>query len=53
LDIDDILVGKILYRIPSDISRYGTKYRTSYHMKNIHMIASINYMQLFKTSLGS
>ena len=42
------------YRIPGDISRYGTKYqtsnRTSYHM-NIYVIAYINYMKLLKVSL--
>ena len=43
------------YRIPDDISRYGTKYRTSnqtsYGTKNIHVIAYINHMKLFKASL--
>jgi len=45
------------YRIPDDISRYDTKYRTSnhtsYQTKNIHVIAYINHMKLFKASLRS
>jgi len=45
------------YRIPGDISRYGTKYqtsnRTSYQMKNIHVIAYRNHMKLLKTILWS
>ena len=45
------------YQIPGDISRYGTKYRTSnwtsYQMKNIHMNVYINHMKLLKISLES
>ena len=54
-DISDISVDKIIYRILGDISRYGTKYqtsfRTSYTMKNMHVIAYINPMKLLKASL--
>ena len=46
----------ILYRISGDISRNGIKYRTpfrtSYRMKNIHVITYINHMKLLKVSLG-
>jgi len=48
---------QIIYRISGDILWYDTKYqtsfRTSYQMKNIHVITYINHMKLLKAKLWS
>ena len=36
-----------------DMIQYWTSNRTSYQLKNIHVIAYINRMELLKISLGS